>query len=88
MEATVEGISDYKRGQWSVVLRRKLKTSNSVDPVFTPGGDTSLILAIWNGEKKEVNGRKAVTYQWISATLEGVGSPTAKADVGVSNAQH
>ena len=56
-----------------------------MDPVFSPGGTSSLILAIWNGEKKEVNGRKAVTYQWIPAKLDGIGSPTAKADVGVSN---
>ena len=85
MDTAVEGISSYERGQWSVVLRRKLKTSNSVDPVFTPGSATSLILAVWNGEEKEVNGRKAVTYQWIPAALEGIGSPTAKADVGASN---
>jgi hypothetical protein len=85
MEATVEGVSDYKRGQWSVVLRRRLETSNAEDPVFKPGGMTSLILAVWNGEKEEVNGRKSVTYQWIPAKLDGIGSPTAKADVGVSS---
>jgi hypothetical protein len=58
-----------------------------VDPVFTPGEATSLILAIWNGEKEEVNGRKSVTYQWIPAMLEGMGSPTAKADLGINNAR-
>jgi hypothetical protein len=87
MGTTVEGVSDYKRGQWSVVLRRKLETSNAEDPVFIPGGAASLILAIWNGDKKEVNGRKAVTYQWIPAKLDNVGTPTAKADLGVSSAR-
>ncbi len=85
MATTVEGASEYEDGRWTVVFRRNLETSNEVDPVFIPGTTSSLILAIWNGEKKEVNGRKAVTYQWISAKLDGIGSPTAKADVGASN---
>ena len=88
MGTDVEGASEYKRGQWSVVLRRKLETSNAEDPVFVPGEKSSLILAIWNGDKKEVNGRKAVTYQWIPAKLDGIGTPTAKADVGVSGVRH
>ena len=86
MEASVEGISSYKRGQWSVVLRRKLTTPNAEDPAFAPGETTSLILAIWDGAKEEVNGRKAVTYAWIPADFDGIGSTTAKADLGVSRA--
>jgi DMSO reductase family type II enzyme heme b subunit len=82
MGTDVEGSSEYKRGRWSVVLRRKLETSNEDDPVFIPGRSSSLILAIWNGDKKEVNGRKAVTYQWIPAKLDRVGSPTANIGVG------
>jgi len=85
MDVSVEGASSYERGEWVVVLRRKLTTSKDVDPVFIPGEATSLILAIWNGEKEEVNGRKAVTYQWIPAKLDGTGSTTAKADLGVTS---
>jgi hypothetical protein len=79
---TVEGTSEYKLGRWSVVLRRKLLTSNELDPVFVPGEASSLILAVWNGGKHEVNGRKAVTYQWIPAKLDGTLSTTARADFG------
>jgi hypothetical protein len=86
MGTTVEGASEYKRGKWSVVLRRELDTSNVVDPVFIPGETSSLILAIWDGDKKEVNGRKAVTYQWIPAKLDGLGSPTAKSEGGATSA--
>jgi len=86
MDATVEGISDYKRGQWSVVLRRDLTTSKEEDASFAPGETTPMILAIWNGEKKEVNGRKSVTYGWIPARFDGIGSTTAKVDVGASSA--
>lgn len=82
MGTTVEGTSDYKRGRWSVVLRRKLWTDNELDPVFIPGEGSSLILAVWDGGKDEVNGRKAVTYQWIPAKLDGIRSTTARADFG------
>ena len=85
IEATVAGTGNYTDGQWRVVLRRKLSTTNTVDPVFVPGETSSLILAIWNGDQQEVNGRKAVTYQWIPATLDDVGSTTAKSDVGASS---
>ncbi|MBW2391055.1 MAG: hypothetical protein JRG89_21850, partial [Deltaproteobacteria bacterium] len=86
METTVEGSSSYKRGRWSVVLRRKLETDNEQDPVFIPGQASFLILAVWNGDKQEVNGRKAVTYQWIPAKFDDTMSATARADYGDSDA--
>jgi hypothetical protein len=86
MGGTVEGISDYKRGQWAVVLRRELTTSDDEDAAFAPGETTQMIIAIWNGDKKEVNGRKSVTYAWIPARFDGIASTTAKADLGASRA--
>lgn len=84
-EANVDGTSDYKQGRWSVVLRRKLSTAVLEDAVFVPGEVTSLILAVWNGDKKEVNGRKAVTYQWIPARLDGIQSTTTRANAEVAH---
>jgi hypothetical protein len=86
IDATVNGASHYSGDTWSVVLRRKLSTSKELDPVFVPGEPTSLILAIWNGGGAEVNGRKSVTYQWIAARLDGIGSTTVKSDIGVDGA--
>jgi hypothetical protein len=86
LAATVAGISDWADGRWSVVLRRKLTTTTPEDAVFVPGEKTSMIIAIWDGRNEEVNGRKAVTYQWIPAKLDGIGSPTTKSDMGVSGA--
>jgi hypothetical protein len=86
IEASVEGSSSYEQGLWSVVLRRNLVTATPEDPAFVPGETTSLILAIWDGAKEEVNGRKSVTYAWIPADFDGIGSTTAKADLGVSRA--
>jgi hypothetical protein len=84
--ASVAGISDYRDGRWTVVLRRKLVTSNPTDAAFVPGEETPFILAVWNGEQEEVNGRKAVTYNWLPAKFDGLGSATTKSDVGASRA--
>ncbi len=86
IEAEVEGASSYADGEWNVVLRRKLSTSREEDPVFVPGQATSLIMAVWNGAKEEVNGRKSVIYQWIPAKLDGIGSTTVKSDLGAAGA--
>jgi hypothetical protein len=86
METSVEGISDYRDSRWTVVLRRKLITSNATDAAFVAGETTPFIVAIWDGEQEEVNGRKAVTYAWVPAKFDGLGSTTAKSDVGVSRA--
>jgi hypothetical protein len=85
-EASVEGISDYRDGRWTVVLRRKLVTPNETDAVFVAGETTPFIVAVWDGEHEEVNGRKAVTYAWIPARFDALGSTTAKSDVGASRA--
>jgi hypothetical protein len=85
-DANVEGISDYRDGRWTVVLRRKLTTPSETDAAFVPGETTPFIIAIWNGGQEEVNGRKAVTYAWIPANFERIGSATSRSDVGVSGA--
>jgi hypothetical protein len=86
METSVEGISDYRDSRWTVVLRRKLITSNATDAAFVAGETTPFIIAIWDGEEEEVNGRKAVTYAWVPAKFDGLGSTTTKSDVGVLRA--
>ena len=73
---TVEGISDYASGQWTLWCfaassrRRKRRM-----PPLLRARRTQLIIAIWNGGEKEVNGRKSVTYAWIPARFDGIGPP-------------
>jgi DMSO reductase family type II enzyme heme b subunit len=86
LETSVEGTSHYADGRWSVVLRRDLTTSNETDASFVPGEATPFILAIWDGKEDEVNGRKAVTYAWLPAKLDGIGSGPTKSDLGVAGA--
>ncbi len=66
----VFGLSQYKQGRWQVVLRRELSTGNPEDTLFRAGEKTHLIMAVWNGSKGEVNGRKSVTMMWTPLLLE------------------
>ncbi|MHC4452888.1 MAG: ethylbenzene dehydrogenase-related protein [Planctomycetota bacterium] len=84
LEASVEGNSHYADGRWNVVLRRDLATKNEKDASFVPGETTPFILAIWDGKAEEINGRKAVTYAWLPAKFDAIGSGPTKSDVGVS----
>jgi hypothetical protein len=70
-----------------VVLRRKLSNGHPESPVFVPGEASSMIVAIWDGKHEEVNGRKAVTYQWAPLKFDGIKSTTARADVGAGGAE-
>ena len=85
MGATVLGTSEHADGRWAVVFRRKLTTSNDVDAAFVPGETTPMIIAIWNGAEEEVNGRKAVTYAWIPAKFDPLGTATTKSDFGAAS---
>jgi hypothetical protein len=66
----VFGLSDYKKGHWRVVLRRELSTGNPGDTHFRAGEKTHLIMAVWDGAQREVNGRKSVTITWTPLLLD------------------
>jgi hypothetical protein len=66
----VRGLSQYKEGSWSVVLRRQLSTGNPGDTHFRAAEATHLVVAIWNGSSKEVNGTKSVTMTWTPFRLD------------------
>lgn len=74
----VYGTSLHESGRWRVVLRRQLSTGNPEDTLFRPGAASHIVLAVWNGSDKEVNGRKSVTMAWIPLELE----PTLESAAG------
>jgi len=88
IETAVEGTSQHQDGKWSVVLRRKLSNGHRENPVFVPGEASSMIVAIWDGKHEEVNGRKAVTYQWAPLKFDGIQSTTARPDEGAGGAEN
>jgi DMSO reductase family type II enzyme heme b subunit len=69
----VRGSGRHAEGRWAVVLRRRLATADPAEPVFAPGTATQLIAAVWDGARREVNGRKSVTLMWIPFALDPEG---------------
>jgi DMSO reductase family type II enzyme heme b subunit len=72
----VQAISAYEDGRWKVTVRRRLSTGDPNDGSFRPGELTQIIVAIWNGSAGDVNGRKAVTINWVPLVFQ----PTVGAD--------
>ncbi len=66
----VHGVSLYRDGHWYVVLRRKLATGNPEDTLFRPSETTQIIIAVWDGENGEVNGKKSITMMWTPLILD------------------
>ncbi len=66
----VLGASVHEQGRWSVVLRRRLATGYPEDVHFLPGAATQLIVALWDGARGDVNGRKSVTLGWTPLALD------------------
>ena len=68
--ANVFASSAHSKKRWSVVLWRALDTGSPEDAAFKPGETSQLIVAIWNGTNREVNGRKSVTLGWTPFVLD------------------
>lgn len=67
--ANVVAVSRHVEGRWSVVLRRRLQTGSPEDAEFKPGETSQLIVAVWDGARGEVNGRKSITLVWTPLVL-------------------
>jgi mono/diheme cytochrome c family protein len=64
----VQASSDWRTGQWSVVLSRPLAVE-AVDGVsFAPGDHVSAAFAIWDGAARDRNGQKLFSI-WHDLTL-------------------
>jgi hypothetical protein len=67
---SVRGLSLYSDGMWQVVLRRQLGTGNPEDVHFRAGDTAHAVVAVWNGENRDVNGKKSVTFNWTPFSIE------------------
>jgi hypothetical protein len=70
LSQNVHGSSRHEDGRWRVVLRRELSTGFPEDTLFMAGSDTHLVVAVWDGTKKQVNGKKSVTMNWVPLELD------------------
>ena len=65
----VTGWGEWDGSKWSVVIARPLITADPQDAQFEPGIETPVALAVWNGEERDVNGKKSVSA-WINVGVE------------------
>lgn len=65
--ATGRGI--WQDGQWTVVISRPNVTDDPLDAQFSPGKDSFISIAIWDGAHKNVGGRKQYA-PWVKIHLE------------------
>lgn len=65
------GWGEWDGSKWSVVIARPLQTHDEQDTQFELGSETPVALAVWNGEEKDVNGKKAVSA-WVNVAVEDV----------------
>jgi hypothetical protein len=65
----VFGRGVHRDGRWRVALVREMSTGNPDDTLFRAGERTFAIYAVWDGERREVNGKKSVTMMWVPLEL-------------------
>lgn len=65
----VEGRGVWNNGFWSVVLIRDLNAFNKWDVDFIKKNQTLLAFALWDGNKKDMNANKMVSF-WQVLSLE------------------
>jgi DMSO reductase family type II enzyme heme b subunit len=60
-DAEIEANASHDRGEWRVVLRRRLIPKRSESITFAPGGDVRVALGIWNGAAGDAGARKSIS---------------------------
>lgn len=61
----VAGQGIWTNGNWQVVFIRSMKTVSEKDAPFEEGKQFSIAFAVWDGERQDRDGQKAVSYWQI-----------------------
>ena len=61
----VAGQGMWNNGNWQVVFIRSMKTASAKDVQFEVGKQVSIAFALWDGERRDRDGQKAVSYWQI-----------------------
>lgn len=78
------GWAKWEGGKWKAVIGRPMITSDPDDAQFTVGMQTSLALAVWDGGKADINGKKSVST-WVTMRLEGPSAEVQRVTLPVSD---
>ena len=61
----VAGQGIWNNGNWQVVFMRSMKTASAKDVQFEVGKQVSIAFALWDGERRDRDGQKAVSFWQI-----------------------
>jgi hypothetical protein len=64
------GEAEWEEGEWSVVIRRPFTVNDPESVQFKAGERTPIAFAIWEGDRMESGGRKAVSPAWAEVEVE------------------
>jgi len=64
------GEAEWNNGEWIVVFRRPLTVEDPGSVHFKPGEKMPVAFAVWEGGRKEIAGRKAVSPAWAEVKVE------------------
>jgi DMSO reductase family type II enzyme heme b subunit len=62
--------SYHENGHWVVVLQRPMKATGQGMVPMTPGVDTAIAFAVWEGGNQERSAQKAVSGEFMSVTVD------------------
>jgi DMSO reductase family type II enzyme heme b subunit len=68
-EQTVQAVSGWKDGVWSLQLIQTRKVSGAESVDINPGGRASIAFALWDGKAGDRNGQKSVSI-WNTLVLK------------------
>ena len=58
-DQSASGKGVWANGKWRVVISRPLRAVSEIDPDLSPGAETVVAFAVWDGAAKEVGSRKS-----------------------------
>lgn len=64
------GRAFWENGEWTVLFRRPLSVEDPESVKFKAGEKMPIAFAIWEGSRREVGGRKAVSPAWAEVEVE------------------
>ncbi|MGH7259267.1 MAG: ethylbenzene dehydrogenase-related protein [Nitrospiraceae bacterium] len=70
IQGLVQGNASWKDGRWIVVFKRALQPRDPKDsPIFALHGEQFLSFAVWDGDRGERGGQKAIS-SWITLKID------------------
>lgn len=70
VQAEIMGNGVWEDGTWRVAFKRSMLTKGEYDVQLKPGRIETTAFAVWDGERKERDGMKAVST-WVQLLIEG-----------------